>query len=127
MKKTLSKIDKIMIIAHPDDEIFWGYESLINETGWKIICLTNGNNDFRRKSFIKVMEALNAQYEIWNHTDSYRIPFSEKEKKEISQKLNEHINHPKIKKVVTHSPNGEYGHISHIQISKIVTNTILNK
>ncbi|HDR7646817.1 TPA: PIG-L family deacetylase [Bacillus mycoides] len=37
-------LDKLMIVAHPDDEsIFWG-AALINENGWKVICLTNGDH-----------------------------------------------------------------------------------
>lgn len=120
-RDNLNYYNKLMIISHPDDEIFWGLDCLLNEKSWKVICITNGNNKLRKNRFTKVLKRLKAEYEIWNFKDHYRWPFSPNEKREIISKLKVEINNPKIEKIVTHNPLGEYGHITHIQISKMVS------
>lgn len=47
--------DHLMIVAHPDDEILWGGDELRREN-YVVVCLTNGDNDVRRKEFFSVMK-----------------------------------------------------------------------
>ena len=54
LRENLNSYNKIMIISHPDDEILWGLDSLLNENSWKVICITNGDNKIRKFRFKKV-------------------------------------------------------------------------
>ena len=45
-------IDKIMIVAHPDDEaLFGGAELLTHPTEYKVIAVDEYHNKIRRKEF----------------------------------------------------------------------------
>jgi mannosyltransferase OCH1-like enzyme len=33
--------DKLMVVAHPDDELLFGGLAILREPGWKVICITN--------------------------------------------------------------------------------------
>ena len=57
---------KLMLVAHPDDELIFGGQELLESGGWKVIALTNGDSLERRLEFKKVMAAVGADYEIWN-------------------------------------------------------------
>ena len=58
-----------MIVSHPDDESIFGGAALLREQGWKVICLTNGNDKIRSKEFCEEMKIAGASYEIWDHPD----------------------------------------------------------
>jgi LmbE family N-acetylglucosaminyl deacetylase len=45
-----NKTNKLMIVSHPDDEVIFGGSALLEEEGWRVVCLTNGNNPLRRKT-----------------------------------------------------------------------------
>ena len=55
----LQKVDKVMIVAHPDDEMLWGGMHLIQDD-YLVVCLTNANTRTygrtRMREFKKVME-----------------------------------------------------------------------
>ena len=38
----LKNIDRVMVVAHPDDETLWGGMHLLNDK-YLVICLTNAN------------------------------------------------------------------------------------
>jgi hypothetical protein len=112
----------IMIVAHPDDELFFGWKELIKQTNWFIICITNGNNKKRNDYFKKVMNILKLNYIIYNFPDNWRNPKWDETiqndiKNIINTNLDKHINYNKL---ITHNPHGEYGHYHHRMISKIV-------
>jgi len=110
--------DKLMIVAHPDDESLWGYHYLKNYNGWKIICITNANNPVRVKELTKISNIFQTDLEIWNYEDNqYTYNMDPKIYEDISRAIN---NDKNIKLVVTHNPLGEYGHIQHIKISNVV-------
>ncbi|MCM3782125.1 PIG-L family deacetylase [Neobacillus mesonae] len=111
-------IDKLMIVAHPDDEIIFGGASLISEKGWKVVCVTNGGNKVRSKEFSKVMRDVGAEYEMWSYKDKWGGSFDRKAlKKDILKVLQDH---PQIIKIVTHNKRGEYGHTQHRALHEIV-------
>jgi hypothetical protein len=109
----------LIIIAHPDDEALWGGEVLFNYE-CEIVCITNGENKLRRELFLKVSKITNSKSVIYDFPDLGNTYWDYKTKKLIKDKLEE-INVDKYKLIVTHSPDGEYGHLSHIDLSKIVS------
>lgn len=121
-KLDLSKYDKLMIVAHPDDESLWGGSHLL-EGGWFVVCITNGTNDIRKKEFMDVMEYSKCTGLILDYPDKVngvRDDWSHV-KKGISKDINKIISSNHWKKIVTHNPDGEYGHQHHILTSAIVT------
>lgn len=120
--------DKLMIVAHPDDELIFGGRQLLNETGWKVITITNAsvhsNNMFRRssinireKEFASVMNQLGYPYEMWDFEDNFFN--SNWDESIIIPKLLKEFN-KNYKKIVTHNLQGEYGHRQHKRVSQIV-------
>lgn len=119
--------DKVMIVCHPDDETFWGGNALSKDKNWLVICLTNAENLIRKNKFRQVMRIFNAENQIFNFPDNPKINFSKNEINEMSNILSDIINDKKVTKVVTHNPNGEYGHPAHKFISNLITSLIINK
>lgn len=113
----VSRYDKLMIVAHPDDETIFGGAQLLKDKGWKVICVTNGDNKIRRKEFKKVMGKVSAASEIWNYKDQWNGDF---DRSRLKSDLSKVLGQNKVKKVVTHSLTGEYGHKQHKVLSKLV-------
>lgn len=109
--------DKLMIVAHPDDESIFGGAALLRENGWKVICLTNGDDDTRSREFRKAMKMVGAAYEIWDYPDIYKGSF---DRDMVCKDLRKTINKQKYRRIVTHNLCGEYGHSQHISLSKIL-------
>ena len=114
--KFRKKVGKnLMIVAQPDDEMIFGGAALQSDN-WKVICVTNGDNEVRSKEFIKVMNEVGAHYEIWNYEDVWNGDFDRTElEKDISQVLDSSYD-----KVVTHNKDGEYGHTQHKALHEII-------
>lgn len=117
----LTSIDKLMIVAHPDDESLFGGGALLKEKGWLVICVTNGDNEMRRKEFESVMEYVGAEYEIWDYEDKWNGDF---DRPELVKDLQRVIGLKQWKKIVTHNLDGEYGHTQHKALSEIVHNLV---
>lgn len=115
--------DKLMIVAHPDDESIFGGAALLREKGWKVICLTNGDDKTRSKEFRKAMKMVGASYEIWDYPDIYKGSF---DRDLVGRDLSKVINKHKYRRIVTHNLCGEYGHSQHISLSKILHDLGLN-
>ena len=49
---SLDETNKLMIVAHPDDETIWGGGHLL-EGGYFVVCITNGENEIRKEEFVK--------------------------------------------------------------------------
>lgn len=113
---------KLMIVAHPDDETIWGGSHLL-EGNYLVICLTNGNNAVRKKEFMNIMKETHNQglmFDYPDKTDGKRdqwIHVRQKIEKDVAYILNK----KEWKMVVTHNPLGEYGHIHHRLTSQIVS------
>jgi len=123
----------VMFIAHPDDEILFGYESIyqhyVNDVNDKenfiVICFTNADNKIRSDEFYKVMKLNNTTGIMLNLIDS---------DKNIGNWTysNEYIYENYLKSVfldfnvdfesnmlISHDKNGEYGHIQHKRVYNI--------
>ncbi|XWV24974.1 hypothetical protein QJ856_gp0805 [Tupanvirus deep ocean] len=122
--------NKLMIVAHPDDELIFAGKELLKEKGWKVICVTNGSskseNKFsftvspgtRKKEFIDVMNMLGCQYEMWDYEDNgFNANWDELS---LLDKLRNAINENEYKIILTHNLNGEYGHVQHKKISELI-------
>ena len=107
---------KLMIVAHPDDELIFGGAELIKHgPEYKVICLTNKSNEIRSKEFKMVMEKLNVgSWEMLDYEDTLH-PTQQLDLEVI-------LMSKKWEKIVTHNPIGEYGHPQH----KLVFDTVLN-
>ena len=73
-KKLHPKIDycnvnKVGFVAHPDDELIFLGNKLIKESGWLVVCMTNGNSITRSNEFIRLMDTLDLQYKILDFKD----------------------------------------------------------
>ena len=101
------QINKLMIVAHPDDELIFGGAELIQHgPEYKVICLTNKSNKTRSKEFEQVMGKLNVgSWEMLDYED--KLDSTEE------FNLNDILSYKNWKKIVTHNPIGEYGHPQH--------------
>lgn len=117
-----SKINNIMIVAHPDDETLWASEELLNND-YLVVCITCGKNKTRIREIKKALEISNDKLMILNKPDKVKGIRSnwKKEKKDIEKELKHILKIKKWNKIVTHNPDGEYGHIHHKMTSEIVT------
>ena len=113
---------KLMIVAHPDDESLWGGAHL-SEGGYLVVCLTNGSNRVRAKEFTDVVEKSGNTPIILDYPDKV---FGERDDWEnVRDKLENDLefimNFNDWELIVTHNPDGEYGHIHHVMTSESVT------
>lgn len=103
--------DKLMIVAHPDDETIFAGKELISNKEWKVICVTGYSNEIRRKEFEKAMKVLNiTEYEIWDYPDKWKGDF---DRKKLSNDIKNVLEKGNYKEVLTHGVKGEYGHTQH--------------
>ncbi len=128
----LSGIDKLMIVAHPDDETLWGGAHLMNAR-YFVVVLTNAYKDERKSEFKKVMNMSNDKYLIMSYPDIKNTwydkrgnyQYSVDEWSTVSDAVNADIklilNYKHWSVIATHNPNGEYGHYHHKQVSDRVT------
>jgi hypothetical protein len=116
--------NKLVIVAHPDDEIIFFAQVLMTESARvHVVLVTDGNGDGqtikRMNDFKSALTRCGVKsYEIWDFEDNYdkelnREKFNEYLKATFSQK-------PNIEEIYTHGPLGEYGHPHHIQICSLV-------
>ncbi|MFC5530799.1 PIG-L family deacetylase [Cohnella yongneupensis] len=109
--------NQLMVVAHPDDESIFGGALLLREQGWKVICVTNGDNAVRRREFKAATAFAQAEYEIWNYEDRYNGDF---DRKKLSADIQRVLNETNYTKIVTHGLKGEYGHPQHIALSEVM-------
>ncbi len=119
----LSNCTKLMVVAHPDDETLWGGAHL-TEGGWFVVCLTNGYNEVRKNEFYEVIKEFGCEGMILSYPDllanGQRSTWTT-ERTSIAKDVNTILKYKHWGMVVTHNPNGEYGHIHHKMTSKLVT------
>lgn len=121
-KINLKNYNNLMIVAHPKDELLWGGAHLI-EDNYLIVCITCGTDKTRDNEFIKVMKKTNDKYIILGYPDedNGRRDNWEDSYDNIKKDLTKIIKLKKWNTIVTHNPEGEYGHFHHKTTSNIVT------
>ena len=105
---------KLMIVAHPDDETIWGGAHLL-DGGYFVLCITNGKNKRRADEFRRAVEKSGNTSLILDYPDKTNFVRNDwnysKEGIEADIQLVLSAKHWDF--VVTHNPDGEYGHIHH--------------
>jgi len=121
-KINLDNINKIMIVAHPDDETIWGGGHLLQDD-YLVVCITCGTNSTRVKEIKQAMNysddkliMLGYPDKVWGKRSDWKY-----EKKDIKKDIKKILNYKNWDLVVTHNPQGEYGHNHHKMTSNIVT------
>ena len=126
----LNGIDKIMITTHPDDEMFWGGGHLLNDN-YLVVCVTCGMDDHRQREFENTMNDVGDKYVMLGYPrpvdESLKREFNWKAAGYLTQDLENILNLKSWKEIVTHNPEGEYGHKYHILTSQIVTSIVKDK
>ena len=124
-KLDLDGIDKLMIVAHPDDEMLWGGSELIDED-YLVVCVTCGSDAKRVIEFEKVMESTSEEYVMLGYPDKTNGERDNWDtvKEDIITDIEKIYALKDWKKIVTHNPEGEYGHIHHKMTNEIVTKNV---
>ena len=101
---------KLMVVAHPDDETLWGGGLILRYPGnWTVVaCSTPMADPVRAEKFLAAIERLGATGSV--------LPFLET----FSSRLSVDVDVTGYDVVVTHGPEGEYGHPHHIQVHHAV-------
>lgn len=124
----ISSYDKLMIVAHPDDEMLWGGSHLLDED-YLVVCITCGVDELRVKEIKRVLKETNDGLIMLGYPDktngkrdNWDTSFDG-----ITEDLNKIFALKDWESIVTHNPFGEYGHIHHKMTSEIVTNNYNDK
>lgn len=117
----LEKCNKLMIVAHPDDELLWGGAHLI-EDDYFVVCITRGDDKVRRAEFEKVLAEtddvglmLSYPDKIVNKRSAWTFC-----KDDIEDDLETIIEYKDWDVIVTHNAAGEYKHQHHIMTHNLV-------
>lgn len=124
----LSSTNKVMFVAHPDDESLWGGAHLLQDD-YLVVCMTHGWNEARKSAFIETMQKTNDKYIILNYPDTrkqfadgtYETDTFSTCRTALQKDIEKVLSYKKWEQVVTHNPDGEYDKYHHQQISKLVT------
>lgn len=120
------EINRIVFVAHPDDESIWCDEKLDNKTHVVVVFglskLGQEIAKIRKNEFKNAMEISECSYEIWNYLEKTNKFKSESEVEHNITKVLD--NFKNIQEIYTHNEFGEYGHIDHIRLHNIVKNVV---
>lgn len=112
---------KIMIVAHPDDETLWGGMTLALDPRWCVVCLTHASDKSRAKAFRRAMSQFNVSAEIFDIPDrKEHSPYPE-DLDLLTGIVYGLVTRENVTDVMTHGPDGEYGHPFHIAVCEAVT------
>lgn len=136
-KLNLSGINNLMIVAHPDDETFWGAAHVLNDR-YLVVVLTNGFHDQRVSDFNSVIKRYgNDRGLILSYPDTRRYLYTASGAYNgyetdmwstclsgMEDDIKLLLNYKKWNTVVTHNPDGEYNKYHHQKVSALVTKCI---
>lgn len=111
------EINKLMVVAHPDDEIIFGGNELLLEQGWKVICITDRSDPVRSKEFAQAMAMVGAEYEMWDYQDEWTHHVN---RPKLEEDLRKAVSERPYERIVTHNLRGEYGHPEHQALAEIM-------
>ena len=124
-------VDKVMIVAHADDEAIFGGRQLLESTGWLVVCV--GCNEVfydpeitrlaRRDEFLDAMNIASACSVMLGHRNGYS--FKEDEFASVACDVFSILDSlgPSLEKIVTHDAGlygGDYEHPLHVVVRDAV-------
>lgn len=116
------KPSAILVVAHPDDEILFGWRSFQDYDVTSVICVTNSGNFSRHLRMTVVSKLYGFRLTHWNFPDKHPFHFDTTEELCIGMFLMKELdNFEPSDHIITHSTFGEYGHDHHKSIAKIVS------
>lgn len=125
----LTRCENLMIVAHPDDETLWGGRELIETGNYFVVCMTYGKSKTRGSDFCKNMEEIHITPLMLNYPDKIKNQRSDwdKYKDEMVKDLDKILNAKAWNRIVTHNPDGEYGHQHHKFLNVMVASECQSK
>ena len=119
--RKLRVCERIVIVAHPDDETLWAGKTIAEHPRTGVLCLTNRGNASRRRAFHGAIRALGAVGVILDVPDRRAdLPTAEDDLLIVSA-LDFVLRPRRPFVLLTHGPEGEYGHPLHQRVSALVT------
>lgn len=116
--------DKLLIVAHPDDEVLWGGMNLLLQPGWFVVCASHVNDPVRSREFYKTMSFCNVtKYVMYDVKEEYTEDESESDRMfyaTLFEKGLRDLSSRPWKLVLTHNDRGEYGHEHHRTVHRLV-------
>lgn len=116
--------DRLMIVAHPDDETLWGGVTLADEAGWGVVCLTNRGASKRRQDFSAAMHILGTVGAIFDVPDRSSTPPTDGDRTQVTAIVEQALAVSGAREVMTHGPDGEYGHHFHRLVHDVVVTVL---
>ena len=116
-----------MIVAHPDDETLWAGKTIAEHPHTGVLCLTNRGSASRRRAFHGATRALGAVGVILDLPDR-RVEQPTAEDDLLIVNALDFVLRPRRPLVLlTHAPEGEYGHPLHRRVSALVTDSAYSR
>lgn len=117
----LDGYEKVMFVAHPDDELLWGGKHLL-EDDYLVVCITRGDDKVRRAEFEAVLRNSKDKGLILAYPDKIGKKRSDWKfwRKNIEADIAAVLKYKDWKLVVSHNEKGEYGHQHHIMTHESV-------
>jgi len=115
----MEKLNILMLVAHPDDEMLFGYYD-ISENNVTVICFTSAYDNIRASEFKTVSQHAKFEGHILPLKDGQKELWKEYTSDEIIEKyIKPEIKEKKYEMIVSHDEKGEYGHKQHIKVHEI--------
>lgn len=123
----------LMVLAHPDDEVIFGWPILQQERVEKevLICSSDENNPNRewcarrKHTLLNLCKSLDIPCRCLRYNSAfYKADARKGELKQIRQHISEEIRKSEFDFIFTHNPLGEYGMLDHILVHHIVLSTV---
>lgn len=121
----------VMVMAHPDDELIFGWPWLQNNlVDTLVVCSSDLNNQqrqwcrHRKQPLQEIAKLLKINHIIIDNDSSFYLSDSRSGKlKSICEQIKSIIIDQKPTCIVTHNHHGEYGHFDHVLVNSIVDST----
>jgi LmbE family N-acetylglucosaminyl deacetylase len=123
-------VPALMVVAHPDDELIFGGEMLLDPAfQWHVVVVTGASprarflfdqfTDLRFREFEACSHALQFEGRMWNHED-FPKHFRTMDTRRMGTQLAQLLRERPWRRIITHNAEGEYGHVQHQQVHRSV-------